>query len=52
MIPVARFADDGRLDRSYAAVVLDWDGTAVPDRAASAGELRTRIEELCRLGTR
>ena len=30
--------------------MFDWDGTAVPDRAADASELRALVEELCRLG--
>jgi trehalose/maltose hydrolase-like predicted phosphorylase/hydroxymethylpyrimidine pyrophosphatase-like HAD family hydrolase len=38
------------LDRTYAAVVFDWDGTAVPDRRASARRLRTRLERLSGLG--
>jgi trehalose/maltose hydrolase-like predicted phosphorylase len=38
------------LDRRFEAVVFDWDGTAVPDRAADASHLRELIEELCRLG--
>lgn len=38
------------LDRRFEAVVFDWDGTAVPDRAAPAGELRELVEELCAQG--
>ena len=38
------------LDRRFEAVVFDWDGTAVPDRAAPARELRELVEELCALG--
>ena len=38
------------LDRRFEAVVFDWDGTAVPDRAADASHLRELIEELCALG--
>jgi trehalose/maltose hydrolase-like predicted phosphorylase len=34
------------LDRRFEAVVFDWDGTAVPDRAADASELRKLVEEL------
>jgi trehalose/maltose hydrolase-like predicted phosphorylase len=30
--------------------VFDWDGTAVPDRRADAGELRALVEELCERG--
>lgn len=35
------------LDRTFAAVVFDWDGTAVPDRRADAGRVRRLVEELC-----
>ena len=35
------------LDRRFEAVVFDWDGTAVPNRATGAGELRELVEELC-----
>ena len=38
------------LDRRFEAVVFDWDGTAVPDRAADASHLRELIEKLCALG--
>src|ERR671935_2903699 len=38
------------LDRRFEAVVFDWDGTAVPDRAADASELRALVEELCSRG--
>lgn len=38
------------LDRRFEAVVFDWDGTAAPDRAADATDLRRGIEELCALG--
>jgi trehalose/maltose hydrolase-like predicted phosphorylase len=38
------------LDRRFEAVVFDWDGTAVPDRAADASPLRDVIEELCACG--
>jgi trehalose/maltose hydrolase-like predicted phosphorylase len=38
------------LDRRFEAVVFDWDGTAVPDRAADASELRSLVEELTALG--
>src|ERR671931_1213064 len=38
------------LDRRFEAVVFDWDGTAVPDRAADASELRELVEELCLRG--
>jgi trehalose/maltose hydrolase-like predicted phosphorylase len=38
------------LDRRFEAVIFDWDGTAVPDRGADAGELRLLVEELCAHG--
>ena len=38
------------LDRRFEAVIFDWDGTAVPDRGADAGELRLLVEELCAQG--
>jgi trehalose/maltose hydrolase-like predicted phosphorylase len=38
------------LDRRFEAVVFDWDGTAVPDRAADGTEQRALVEELTRLG--
>jgi hypothetical protein len=38
------------LDRRFEAVVFDWDGTAVPDRAADATDLRRAVEGLCALG--
>jgi hypothetical protein len=38
------------LDRRLEAVVFDWDGTAVPDRAADATDVRHATEELCALG--
>lgn len=34
------------LDRRFEAIVFDWDGTAVADRAADATRLRTLVEEL------
>ena len=34
------------LDRRFEAVVFDWDGTAVPDRAADATRLRGLVEQL------
>lgn len=37
-------------DNSFDAIVFDWDGTAVPNRDASAEALRSRIEALCRCG--
>ena len=38
------------LDRRFEAVVFDWDGTAVPDRGASAAALRRLVVHLCSLG--
>lgn len=34
-------------DRTFAALIFDWDGTAVPDRGADASDVRDRIEALC-----
>lgn len=34
-------------DRSFDAIVFDWDGTAVTDRAADARDIRRRVEALC-----
>jgi hypothetical protein len=39
-----------RLGRSFAAIVFDWDGTAVPDRSAAAAAVRERAEALCSRG--
>jgi trehalose/maltose hydrolase-like predicted phosphorylase len=38
------------LDRRFEAIVFDWDGTAVPDRAADATGLRALVEESTSLG--
>ncbi|MEX0817541.1 MAG: hypothetical protein WD027_08850, partial [Gaiellales bacterium] len=38
------------LDRRFEAIVFDWDGTAVPDRRADAGDLRAVVKKLCALG--
>jgi trehalose/maltose hydrolase-like predicted phosphorylase len=38
------------LDRRFEAVVFDWDGTAVPDRAADASSTRDVIEALTAAG--
>jgi trehalose/maltose hydrolase-like predicted phosphorylase len=46
-----RPADGDLLDRTFAAVVFDWDGTAVPDRRTSAASVRRRVETLSRFGT-
>jgi hypothetical protein len=37
-------------ERSFDAVVFDWDGTAVPDRKADASRLRGLVEALCAAG--
>ena len=42
--------DDRRIERTFGAVVFDWDGTAVLDRREDAGELRALVEQLCGLG--
>ncbi len=38
------------LDRRFEAVIFDWDGTAVTDRAADGTAARRVIEALCNLG--
>ena len=38
------------LARRFEAIVFDWDGTAVPDRAADASTVRALVEQLCRAG--
>ncbi|MEX2613510.1 MAG: glycosyl hydrolase family 65 protein [Gaiellaceae bacterium] len=48
--PVGRVELPPVLDRRFEAVIFDWDGTAVPDRGADAGELRVLVEELCAHG--
>lgn len=35
------------LDRTFEAVVFDWDGATVPDRRASVTAVRRRVEALC-----
>jgi len=37
-------------DRTFEAIVFDWDGTAVPDREADATEARRRVEALLAAG--
>lgn len=37
-------------DRTLEAIIFDWDGTAVPDRAADAEPVRSRVEALSRAG--
>ena len=36
--------------RRFEAVAFDWDGTAVPDRAADAERVRALVEALCAAG--
>ena len=38
------------LERRFEALIFDWDGTAVPDRAADAGSVREAVERACGLG--
>ena len=38
------------LDREFAVLCFDWDGTAVADRCADASAVRSRVERLCALG--
>lgn len=38
------------MDTTFEALIVDWDGTAVPDRAADASVMRDRIEALCAAG--
>jgi trehalose/maltose hydrolase-like predicted phosphorylase len=38
------------LDRRFEALIFDWDGTAVPDRAADAGAVRTAVQDACAVG--
>lgn len=45
-----RHRADELLDTSFQAIVLDWDGTVVPDRNADASGARQRIEALCDRG--
>jgi trehalose/maltose hydrolase-like predicted phosphorylase len=37
-------------DRTFEAIIFDWDGTAVPDRTADAEPVRSRVEALSRAG--
>ncbi len=38
------------LDREFAVICFDWDGTAVADRKADATAVRSLVERLCSLG--
>lgn len=42
--------DRDPIGRRFEALVFDWDGTAVPDRAADAAEVRTLVERCCAQG--
>ena len=42
--------DGPGIDRSFGAVVFDWDGTAVIDRRSDTRDLRALVEQLCALG--
>src|SRR5262245_20495989 len=42
--------DTSALDRTFEAVIFDWDGTAVPDRASDASAVRDLVEALCAAG--
>src|SRR5690348_4120255 len=48
--PDAAGSSRSALDRRFEAVAFDWDGTAVPDRAADATEVRDLVEQLCAVG--
>ena len=37
-------------NRTFEAIVFDWDGTAVPDRRSDAADVRARVEALCAAG--
>ncbi|HYM51776.1 MAG TPA: glycosyl hydrolase family 65 protein [Candidatus Limnocylindrales bacterium] len=37
-------------DRTFEALIFDWDGTAVPDRRSDASRVRARVEALSRAG--
>jgi trehalose/maltose hydrolase-like predicted phosphorylase len=51
-LPAVRRTEDlpSVVDRRFEAVVFDWDGTAVPDRAADATAVKDVIERLCAAG--
>ena len=38
---------EAMIDRTFAAVVLDWGVAVVPDRGASLRAVRRRVEALC-----
>jgi trehalose/maltose hydrolase-like predicted phosphorylase len=37
-------------DTTFEAIIFDWTGTAVPDAAADASEVRARVHALCAAG--
>jgi hypothetical protein len=37
-------------ETTFEAVVVDWDGAAVPDRAVDVAAVRARVEALCAAG--
>ena len=37
-------------ERTFEAILVDWDGTAVPDRRSDATDVCTRVEALCAAG--
>src|SRR5689334_13625390 len=52
-LPLSRSSTEAlptELARRFEAVVFDWDGTAVPDRAADASRLRALVEGLSEAG--
>jgi Glycosyl hydrolase family 65 central catalytic domain len=51
-LPAMRRREDlpSVVDRRFEAVVFDWDGTAVPDRAADATAVKDVVERLCAAG--
>jgi trehalose/maltose hydrolase-like predicted phosphorylase len=48
--PRRRGTSRPELERRFEAVVFDWDGTAVADRAADASVVRSAVEALCASG--
>ena len=45
--PRVQALSEDPLARRFEAIVFDWDGTAVPDRAADASIVRGLVERLC-----
>jgi len=48
--PGYRHGNDAALQKTFEAIVVDWDSAGVLDRHADLSRLRTRIEELCGAG--